>query len=145
MDSEQGSNRATLIKQRRVSCQVSLAIVTLSQRLSRCRWLSDGLSFRARYNNSKIKVDIIGRYGVSQWFIEIISYDLAKDALSKHVSTSDVSHAGIREAVKKATQNLRWDHRNRSTCSQIFLQVLLLCGSIHMFWGCVWGTRQVQL
>lgn len=68
---------------------------------------SDGLSFRARYNNSKIKVDIIGRYGVNQWFVDILSYDLAKDALSKHVSTSDVSHAGIREAVKKATQNLR--------------------------------------
>ena len=68
---------------------------------------SDNLSFRAEYNSSKIKVDLIARYGVNQWFIEIISYDLAKDALSKHVSTSDVSHAGIREAVKKATQDLR--------------------------------------
>jgi hypothetical protein len=68
---------------------------------------SDNLSFRAEYNNSKMSVDIIGRYGVNQWFVDILSYDLAKDALSKHVSTSDVSHAGIREAVKKATQNLR--------------------------------------
>ena len=68
---------------------------------------SDGLSFRAEYNNSKMRVDIIGRYGVNQWFINIISYDLAKDTLSKHVSTSDVSRAGIREAVRKATQGLR--------------------------------------
>ena len=67
---------------------------------------SDGLSFRARYNNSKIKVDIIGRYGVNQWFVDILSYDLAKDALVNHVSTSDVSCAGISDAVRKDTRNL---------------------------------------
>lgn len=68
---------------------------------------SDNLSFRAEYNNSKMSVDIIGRYGVNQWFIDIISYDLEKDTLSEHITTSDVSHAGIREAVRKATQSLK--------------------------------------
>ena len=68
---------------------------------------SDNLSFRAEYNNSKMSVDIIGRYGVNQWFVDILSYDLAKDALVSHVSTSDVSCAGISNAVRKATQNLK--------------------------------------
>ena len=67
---------------------------------------SDGLSFRAGYDNSRIKVDLIARYGVNQWFVEILSYDLAKDALVSHVSTSDVSCAGISDAVRKATRNL---------------------------------------
>lgn len=68
---------------------------------------SDNLSFRAEYNNSKMSVDIIVRYGVNQWFTDILSYDLAKDTLVHHVSTSDVSCAGITKAVKKATQGLR--------------------------------------
>lgn len=68
---------------------------------------SDNLSFRAEYNNSKMSVDIIGRYGVNQWFIDILSYDLTKDALVHHVSTSDVSCAGISRAVREATQGLR--------------------------------------
>ena len=68
---------------------------------------SDGLSFRAGYDNSRIKVDLIARYGVNQWFIDILSYDLAKDALVSHVSTSDVSCAGISRAVREATQSLK--------------------------------------
>lgn len=68
---------------------------------------SDNLSFRAEYNNSKIKVDLIARYGVNQWFLDALSYDLAKDVLVHHVSTSDVSCAGISNAVREATQNLR--------------------------------------
>lgn len=68
---------------------------------------SDNLSFRAEYNNSKIKVDLIARYGVNQWFTDILSYDLTKDVLVHHVSTSDVSCAGISNAVREATQNLR--------------------------------------
>lgn len=68
---------------------------------------SDNLSFRAEFDNGKIKVDLIARYGVNQWFVDIISYNLAKDALMDHVSTSDVSCAGITKAVKKATQGLR--------------------------------------
>lgn len=68
---------------------------------------SDSLSFRAKFDNGKIKVDLIARYGVNQWFIDIISYDLAKDALVDHVSTSDVSCAGITKAVRKATRNLK--------------------------------------
>lgn len=66
----------------------------------------DNLSFRAGYDNSRIKVDLIARYGVNQWFVDILSYDLAKDALVNHVSTSDVSCAGISDAVRKATRNL---------------------------------------
>lgn len=68
---------------------------------------SDNLSFRAEFDNSKIRVEIIARYGVNQWFVDILSYDLAKDALVSHVSTSDVSCAGISRAVRKATQNLK--------------------------------------
>lgn len=68
---------------------------------------SDGLSFRAGYDNSRIKVDLIARYGVNQWFVYILSYDLTKDVLVHHVSTSDVSCAGISNAVREATQNLR--------------------------------------
>ena len=68
---------------------------------------NDSLSFRAEFDNDKIRVEIIARYGVNQWFIDIISYDLEKDTLSEHITTSDVSHAGIREAVRKATQGLR--------------------------------------
>lgn len=67
----------------------------------------DNLSFRAEYDNGKIRVEVIAHYGVNQWFINILSYDLAKDALVSHVSTSDVSCAGISNAVRKATQNLK--------------------------------------
>lgn len=67
----------------------------------------DNLSFRAEYDNGRIRIEAIGRYGVSQWFVDILSYDLAKDALVHHVSTSDVSCAGISAAVRKATQNLK--------------------------------------
>ena len=67
---------------------------------------SDGLSFRAEFDNSKIRVEVIAHYGVNQWFVDILSYDLAKDALVNHVSTSDVSCAGISNAVRKATRNL---------------------------------------
>lgn len=68
---------------------------------------SDNLSFRAEFDNSKIRVEVIAHYGVNQWFINILSYDLAKDALVSHVSTSDVSCAGITKAVRKATQILK--------------------------------------
>ena len=68
---------------------------------------SDSLSFRAEFDNGKIKVDLIAHYGVNQWFTDILSYDLAKDTLVHHVSTSDVSCAGITKAVRKATQGLR--------------------------------------
>lgn len=68
---------------------------------------SDSLSFRAEYDNGRIRIEVIAHYGVNQWFINILSYDLAEDALVSHVSTSDVSCAGISNAVKKATQNLK--------------------------------------
>lgn len=68
---------------------------------------NDSLSFRAEFDNDKIRVEIIARYGVNQWFIDILSYDLAKDALVSHVSTSDVSCAGISRAVREATQSLK--------------------------------------
>lgn len=68
---------------------------------------NDSLSFRAEFDNGKIRVEAIGRFGISQWFVDILSYDLAKDALVNHVSTSDVSCAGISNAVRKAAQNLK--------------------------------------
>lgn len=68
---------------------------------------SDNLSFRAEFGNGKIRVKAIVRYGVNQWFADILSYDLAKDTLVNHVSTSDISCAGISDAVRKATQNLK--------------------------------------
>lgn len=67
---------------------------------------SDGLSFRAEFDNGKIRIEVIVRYGVNQWFTDILSYDLAKDVLVHHVSTSDVSCAGISDAVREATRNL---------------------------------------
>lgn len=67
----------------------------------------DNLSFRAEYDNGVIRVKAIGRYGVSQWFVDILSYDLAKDALVNHVSTSDISYAGIMKAFREAAQNLK--------------------------------------
>lgn len=68
---------------------------------------SDNLSFRAEFDNGKIRVKAIVRYGVNQWFTDILSYDLTKDTLVHHVSTSDVSCAGISDAVRKATQSLK--------------------------------------
>ena len=67
----------------------------------------DSLSFRAEFDNGKIRVEVIAHYGVNQWFVNILSYDLAKDTLVHHVSTSDVSCAGIGNAVREATQGLR--------------------------------------